>query len=105
MVFLSVGYKLSFASRKEMLQKFDDGYFGESISTEGTESTMYWPGHVEQLKYLLAGCNTCQERRHQNPAALFHSIEIPEYPFQQVACDLFHLSGKDYFLLVDYISK
>lgn len=88
-----------------MLQKAHEGHSGESKSSERTKSAMYLPGYVEQVRKLVAGCNTCQESRQQNLTAQFHPIHVPVYPFQRVACDLFHLLGKDYLLVVDNNKK
>jgi hypothetical protein len=91
--------------QSDMLKQIHDGHFGESKCLERAKSVAYWPGYVEEIRNLVAGCRICQERRHQNPHQQHYPVEVPEYPFQRVATDFFQLRGKDYLLAVDYFSK
>ncbi|XP_045027188.1 uncharacterized protein LOC123470696 [Daphnia magna] len=91
--------------QSEILKQFHDGHFGESKCLERAKSVAYWPGYVEEIRNLVAGCRICQERRHQNPHQQYYPVEVPDHPFQRVATDFFHLRGKGYLLTVDYYSK
>jgi hypothetical protein len=94
-----------YSLQREILASVHDGHFGETKSLERAKSAVFWPGYVEQIRNLVAGCSICQERRNNNPAQQYYPAEVPEHHFQKVATDFFQLAGKNYLLTVDYFSK
>ena len=57
-----------YSLQREILASVHDGHFGETKSLERAKSAVFWPGYVEQIRNLVAGCSICQERRNNNPA-------------------------------------
>ena len=47
----------------------------------------------------------CLEFRNSNQTESLVSHEIPDYPWQNVAKDLFSLRGQDYIVVVEYFSR
>ena len=66
---------------------------------------LYWPNMNAQISDLLANCSSCLKHRNNNVEELLIQHDVPDRPWQNIACDLFTLGGKDYLLTVDYYSK
>ena len=58
-----------------------------------------------QISDLIANCSSCLKHRKNNVKEPLIQHEVPDRPWQKIACDLFTLGGKDYILTVDYYSK
>ena len=58
--------------------------------------------HIEQQ---IANCHICQKFRPGNQKETLIPHEIPDYPWQTVATDVFTLEKQDYLLVVDYYSN
>lgn len=91
--------------RPEVLVRIHDGHFGEVKCVERARSSVYWPGYCEQVRNVVAGCSTCQENRHRNPAQPLYPVKLPGHPFEKIGTDLFEFKGVNYLLVVDYFSK
>ena len=59
---------------------------------------------TKELTEYIQQCGTCNtfSLEQQRQPLIFH--EVPERPWQRVACDIFALQGKDYLCMVDYYS-
>ena len=91
--------------QKTYLSEVHKGHLGLTKCLERMKTTMYWPGCSGHLGDLIEGCAICQSQR-KDPAHTFaESHEVPSYPMQQVATDLFHFDGQSYLLTVDRYSK
>ena len=67
-------------------------------------SAVWWPGLSKQLTDFIQKCPECTRECKPNKEPLIPT-PLPEYPWQQVATDLFMLKGSDYLVVVDYFSR
>ena len=66
---------------------------------------VFWPGMSKQIEDVVSNCTTCQQLRLSHPKEPMIPHEIPQYPWQIVASDLFEWNGGSYVLVVDYYSR
>jgi hypothetical protein len=91
--------------RRSAIQNVHEGHFGIVKCIQRAKTSMYWPGYIQDITDCVESCSKCQENRNQNPATMLQHHEVPEYPFQVVATDIFELNGSHYLLTVDYYSR
>ena len=60
---------------------------------------------TKQIEDILTNCSTCQELRSSNLREPVLPHEIPQYPWQIVATNLFLWHGVNYIVVVDYCSR
>ena len=60
---------------------------------------------TKQIEDMVSNCSTCQELRLSNLREPMIPHEIPQYPWQIVATDLFAWNGGNYIVIVDYYSR
>ena len=66
---------------------------------------MFCPKMSTDITSMVLSCPICLEFRNSNQKEPLVSHEIPDYPWQTVATDLFSLRGQDYIVVVDYFSR
>ena len=68
------------------------------------KSSVWWPGLYSQIKDFIKNCHECARdyKPHKEPLI---PTSLPDYPWQQVATDLFTLKGAEYLIVVDYFSR
>ena len=92
------------ALRKEVLHKLHGGHQGITRCCSRAKISVWWPGLSQHLKKFIQNCSQCARDYRPNKEPLIPST-IPDYPWQQVAADLFQLKGADYLMIVDYFSR
>ena len=80
---------VSQALRKDILAQIHQGHLGIERSKLRARDLVFWPGMTKQIEAIVTNCSTCQELRSSNPRELMLPHEIPQYPWQIVAIDLF----------------
>lgn len=93
------------ALRAEAIRNIHDGHLGIVKCTQRAKVSVYWPGYLQQVQDAVETCHKCQEHRDANPPIVLQQHEVPDYPYQVLASDLFELDGHSYLLTVDYLSK
>ena len=58
----------------------------------------------QQIKDYVAQCPGCIKETPMKREPLI-ATELPDYPWQRIATDLFTLNGVNYLLVVDYFSR
>ena len=66
---------------------------------------VYWPGMLQDIEKTVANCAICLHHRNAQAKEPLKPHPIPDLPWQKVGADIFTLGGKDYLLVVDYLSK
>ena len=83
------------ASRKDILLQIHEGHLG----IERSKLSM-----TKQIDEMVSNCSICQELRFSNPREPMIPHEIPQYPWQVVATDLFAWNGGNYVVVVNCYS-
>ena len=91
--------------RRELLDILHVGHTGVEKTLRRARDILFWPGLTADITNLVLNCTTCLQFRNSNPKEPLQSHEIPSYPWQEVASDLFSWDDKDYVLIVDYYSR
>ena len=91
--------------RPEMLKRIHESHLGIEKSKRRARDILYWPNMNAQITDVIAKCSSCLKHRKNNTKEPLIQHEVPDRPWQKIACDLFTLGGKDYLLTVDYYSK
>ena len=90
--------------QKEILHKLHGGHQGITRCRSRAQISVWWPGLTQQLKDFIQQCPECARDYRPNKEPLIPST-LPDYPWQQVAADLFQLKGSEYLVIVDYFSR
>ena len=61
---------------------------------------VFWPGVASDIKQLADSCETCQEMKPRNTQEAYG-----DGPGQNIALDLFEITGEHYLLVVEYCSN
>ena len=91
--------------RSEMLDKLHTGHSGIERTLRRARDTIFWPGITRQINDLTSSCSVCLFNRNSKPKEPLRFTEVPDYPWQVVAIDLFAWNEQDYVLVVDYFSR
>ena len=90
--------------RKTIKQKLHRSHGGIQSCLRRAREVVYWPGMTKELTDYIQQCETCNTYSSEQQRQPLIPHEIPERPWQRVACDIFTLQGKDYLCTVDYFS-
>lgn len=91
--------------RKVILGHLHTGHMGVNKCLKRARDILFWPKMSADIEDMVLKCNTCLERRYDNPREPLKSHSIPEQPWQVLASDLFSWHGQDFVLVVDYYSR
>ena len=91
--------------RKVILDHLHTGHMGVNKCLKRARDILFWPKMSADIEEMILKCNTCLERRYENPREPLKPHSIPEQPWQVLASDLFSWHGQDFVLVVDYYSR
>ncbi|XP_022808398.1 uncharacterized protein K02A2.6-like [Stylophora pistillata] len=91
--------------RLEILQRIHAAHLGIEKCRARARSAVFWPGINCAIEELVSKCSTCQQHQRSNQREPLIPQEVPERAWATVAADIFYYKGKDYLLVVDYLSK
>lgn len=91
--------------RKNILEQLHASHFGINKTKKRAKSTVYWPGMNVDIENMISKCHTCQINAPKNQKEPLIAHEIPNRPFEKLACDIFEFKGKDFLVVFDYYSK
>ena len=89
--------------RIDVLDRLHDAHQGITKCRERAKTSVWWPGLSQQLKEVVKKWPTCIKER-VDPAEPVILSELPDWPWQKVAADLFVLRRHPYLLVIDYFS-
>ena len=69
------------------------------------KTCVFWSGINSDIDKIVQRCTICQELQKSQSAESLIPHEIPVWPWQIVATDIFNLNRHNYLLIVDYYEK
>lgn len=91
--------------RKFFLSEVHRGHLGIIKCIQRAKNAIFWPGYVAHVRDMVESCGICQEHARNQAQQPLQQFELPEYPMQSIAVDLFQHQGIDYLVAVDRYSK
>ena len=88
----------------DTLCKIHCGHLGIERCHLRVTTSVWWPGVSSQMEQFIKQCPTCVKVTPPAREPMLSS-ELPKYPWQKVATDLFELNKQSYLLVVDYHSR
>ena len=92
------------ALQQETLRKLHSGHQGLVRCRLRASTSVWWPGLSKQITNYVSKCPECAKEFTPRKEPLIPA-SLPDYPWQTVATDLFHLNGENYLVTVDYFSR
>lgn len=92
------------AERTDILEKLHASHSGIQSCTRRAREVVFWPRmnkDIEDFVKTCSACNTFQRAQQKEPLI---STEIPDLPWQHIACDIFEHNGNEYLVTVDHYS-
>ena len=87
------------ALQKDMLEKIHADHQGINKCRERAHFSVWWPVISKDIKFYVNNCHVCAQNRLP-PTKPMLFTKTPDYPWQNVACDLFESNSKAYLLLI-----
>ena len=81
------------------------GHQGVSKTLQRAYNTVFWPGIKKHKEDKCLSCDACLIMERSGKKEPLLPYPIPDYPFQCIGVDIFHIAGNNYMLVVDYLSK
>ena len=96
------------AVASQTLVKLCNGFDFESrtqSAVNGPILSIWWPGLSTEINDFVKRCGHCQERRSTQRKEPLKSTPLPQYPWQNIGCDICEVKGSTYIVMVDYYSR
>lgn len=91
--------------RNMILNKLHEPHFGITKTIQRARDSVYWPNINNDIENVVTRCKICQEHAPKNRKEPLIPHEIPNFPFEKVACDILYYRGTDYLVVTDFYSK
>lgn len=92
------------ALQPDTVDKIHCGHLGIQKCLSRSKRSVWWPGMSQQIKTAVANCRECATLSVPSREPLITST-LPDYPWQKIGADIFHLGAASYLLVVDYFSR
>ena len=90
--------------REEFMRRLHSSHQGQESTFHRARDVVYWPGMLEDIKRVTTTCPVCEENMPAQAKQDIRAHEIPEQTWAKVGMDLFQSKGKDYLIIVDYLT-
>ena len=86
------------------IAKIHEGHQGILRCQTRARSSVWWPRIQHDISNMIKQCPTCV-KKSTPPKEPLIPTELPLYPWQKIATDLFVLKSVNYLVVVDYFSR
>ncbi len=91
-------------AREMVLERLHLSHAGIQGCLRRARETVYWPNMHKDIENYVMKCGVCNTIQQKQPREPMISHDIPELPWQKIACDLFEYNKIDYLITVDFYS-
>ena len=92
------------ALRNQVIKNLHAANQGSTSMLARARQTVYWPGLDRDINSHCDACLQCRENAPSKQKEPLVTSDIPEYPFQNVATDMFQIDGHWYLVYVDRLT-
>ena len=85
------------------MSKIHSGHQGIVRCRSRISESVWWPGASRDIENFVRSCPECLKNTTPSTEPLIPT-QLPKYPWEKVASDLFELNNTNYVLVVDYFS-
>ena len=90
--------------KAQMLEKVLWGHLGIVRCRLRVSDSIWWPGVSKDVEKYIQSCPACMKTTPPAKQPLLPT-DLPDYPWERVASDLFEFKDSTYILVVDYFSR
>ena len=90
--------------RPAMKEKVHSSHIGLQGCLRRAREVIYWPGMSQELENFISRCSTCMEYGRKQPQEELKPHDVPQRPWQNIACDMMEFNGRSYLVTVDTYS-
>ena len=90
--------------REDFLRRLHSSHQGFESTLRWARDVVYWPGMSEDIKRVTTSCRPCEENLLAQPRQSLLAHEVPDKPWSKIGMDIFRSKGKNYLVLVDYLT-
>lgn len=105
LVFLNYRLIVPCELRQYILKLLHESHFGIVKTKQRARSTVYWPGLMSDIEDMVSKCTVCERFQNLNCKEPMIKHEIPEIPFNKIACDILEFENRSFLIVQDYFSK
>ena len=88
--------------RGEVMKNLHASHLGIEKSLRLARDLLFWPNFSNDIKNMIYSCEICNRLRNNNVKEPMIVTNIPDYPWQLLAADIFTLDNRDYLVIADY---
>ncbi|XP_029055276.2 uncharacterized protein K02A2.6-like, partial [Osmia bicornis bicornis] len=105
MLFFNYRLVIPSSLRQNMLKLLHESHLGIEKTKARARQLIYWPGLMNEIENMILKCATCEKYRSLNSREPLITHDIPDIPFNKIACDICECAGNEYLIIQDYYSK
>ncbi|KAI7804246.1 hypothetical protein IRJ41_003255 [Triplophysa rosa] len=91
--------------RPDMMRRLHEGHLGAEKCKRRARTAVYWPRMNGDIDRMVSSCEICLKHQAKQQKEPMIIIQPPSEPWQEIGTDLFFLDGKNYLLVIDYLSN
>ncbi|KAE8740377.1 hypothetical protein FOCC_FOCC014115 [Frankliniella occidentalis] len=91
--------------RDQMLDLVHKAHLRVDKTVSRARFVLYWPGMYTDIKNRVENCSICDKYRPNQVKESLIQHEVPKLPYQKLGMDFAEAVGKDFLIVVDYMSK
>ena len=92
------------ALRTDYLRCLHTSHMGSESTIRRAREAVYWPGMAADIEQVTRQCTVWEEDGPAQTRDKLLAHDIPALPWMKVGMDLFTCKGKDYLIVVDYLT-
>ena len=90
--------------RPDIVVRLHSSHQGIQSTLRRAQDVVYWPGMKKDIEKAVKRCAVCEENAPALPKEECRAHEIMGRLWEKVGMDLFHCRGKDFLIILDYLT-
>ena len=91
--------------RADYLSRLHASHMGCESTLHTAREVMYWPNMAADIQRVTRECRVCEQDSPAQGKEKHLAHKVPKQPWDKVGVDLWRCKGKDYLVMVDYLTR